>query len=78
MRLVDCFTDLIAYTSIVTQSSTAGSTAFSQVDGNIRRLIADSETLCDKGGFAPTDYDLARFAVFAWVDEDDLGFPVGR
>ena len=69
MRLVDCFTDLIAYTSLVTRPSGAGQTSFEQVDANIRRLIADSEVLCEKGGFAPTDYDPARFAVFAWVDE---------
>ena len=69
MRLADCFTELIAYTSLVVQPTGSGQTSFDQVDANIRRLIADSEALCNKGGFAPADYDLARFAVFAWIDE---------
>ncbi|MBC2713423.1 MAG: DotU family type IV/VI secretion system protein [Desulfosarcina sp.] len=72
MRLADCFTDLVAYTSLVTRPSGAGQTSFEQADANIRRLIADSEARCEKGGFTPIDYDLARFAVFAWVDESIL------
>jgi type VI secretion system protein ImpK len=72
MRLADCFTDLIAYTAFVTQSPDSGQASFEQVDANIRRLVADSESMCEKGGFTPNDYDLARFAVFAWVDETIL------
>jgi len=72
MRLADCFTDLIAYTAFATQSPDAGQASFEQVDANIRRLVADSESMCEKGGFTPNDYDLARFAVFAWVDETIL------
>ena len=68
MRLADCFTDLIAYTALVVRPTGGGQT-FDQVDANIRRLLADSEALCNKGGFEPTDYDLGRFAVFAWIDE---------
>jgi type VI secretion system protein ImpK len=72
MRLADCFTDLIAYTAFVTQSADSGQATFEQVDANIRRLVADSESMCEKEGFTPGDYDLARFAVFAWVDETIL------
>lgn len=69
MRLADCFTDLIAYTSLIVRPTGSGQTSFDQVNANIRRLIADSEALCNKAGMAPADYDLARFAVFAWIDE---------
>ncbi len=72
MRLADCFTDLIAYTTLIVRPTGAAQTSFDQVDANIRRLIADSEALCNKGGFQPGDYDLARFAVFAWIDESIL------
>jgi type VI secretion system protein ImpK len=69
MRLADCFTELIAYTSLVLQAAGGGQISFDQVDANIRRLIAESEGLCKQGGFDSADYDLARFAVFAWIDE---------
>jgi type VI secretion system protein ImpK len=72
MRLADCFTDLIAYTAFVTQSADSDQATFEQVDANIRRLVADSESTCEKKGFTPGDYDQARFAVFAWVDETIL------
>lgn len=72
MRLTDCFTDLIAYTSMAVQPSGSSQISFDQVDANIRRLIAESETHCKEGGFAQGDCDLARFAVFAWIDETIL------
>lgn len=73
MRLSDCFTELLAYTTLVIQPTGGAQADFNQVDANIRRLITESEVLSKKGGFAPTDYDLARFAVFAWIDEAILG-----
>lgn len=73
MRLSDCFIDLMAYTALVIRPGTsAGQATFEQVAADIQRLIADSETCCQKGGFATDDYDLARFAVFAWIDETIL------
>ncbi|PID40767.1 MAG: type VI secretion system protein ImpK [Proteobacteria bacterium] len=72
MRLADCFTDLLAYTTMAVQPAGSGQASFDQVNANIRRLIADSEALCKQGGFDQTDYELARFAVFAWVDETIL------
>jgi len=69
MRLSDCFIKLIAYVAYLTRSSADRQPAFAQVNADIQRLIAESETICHQGGFAREDYDLARFAVFAWVDE---------
>ena len=65
MRLSDCFIELIAYTSMVIRPDTGRQAAFEQVEADIRRLIAQSEAICQKGGFSSADYDMARFAVFA-------------
>ncbi len=72
MRLSDCFIELIAYTALVIRPHAAGQTTFEQVEADIRRLIAESEAASQQGGFAAADYDLARFAVFAWIDETIL------
>ncbi|MFO7713038.1 DotU family type IV/VI secretion system protein [Desulfosarcina sp.] len=72
MRLSDCFIELIAYTALVIRPESNRQADFEQVRADIQRLIAASETACQKGGFATADYDLARFAVFAWIDETIL------
>lgn len=72
MRLSDCFIELMAYVALVIRRDGSGSVAFEQVDTDIRRLITESEVLCQTGGFPSVDYDLARFAVFAWIDETVL------
>lgn len=72
MRLSDCFIELIAYTALIIRPHGGGQTTFDQVQADIRRLIAESEAACQQGGFSSADYDLARFAVFAWIDETIL------
>ncbi len=72
MRLSDCFIELIAYTALVMRPDKMSSSAFEQVEADLRRLIAESEAKCQQGGFSSADYDLARFAVFAWIDETIL------
>jgi type VI secretion system protein ImpK len=72
MRLSDCFIELIAYTAMVIRPTSGAQASFEQVDADIRRLISESERHCQKGGFQEPDYDLARFAVFAWIDETIL------
>ena len=69
MRLSDCFIKLIAYVAYLTRFSADRQPAFTRVNTDIQRLVAESEAICSQGGFAREDYDLARFAVFAWVDE---------
>lgn len=72
MRLSDCFIELMAYTALVIRPDGGGQAAFEQVEADIRRLIAESEAKCQQGGISSADYDLARFAVFAWIDETIL------
>ncbi len=72
MRLSDCFMELIAYVAYMMKSVDVSQPSFDQVSADIRRMISESEHLAEKGGFSSEDYMLARFAVFAWVDETIL------
>lgn len=69
MRLSDCFMEIIAYTAFVVRDDTGAPLPYDQVRANMQHLIAQSETCMEKGQFPPEDFNLARFAVFAWVDE---------
>jgi type VI secretion system protein ImpK len=68
MRLADCFTDMISYTLLLLKKE-GESIPFDQALGHMDRLIHDSESLFETTGISREDYDLARFAVFAWIDE---------
>lgn len=72
MRLSDCFIEIIAYVSFIARAVGAEQPSFQQARNNIQRLIAQSEAAQETGRFSQEDYDLARFAVFAWVDETIL------
>jgi len=69
MRLTDCFMELIAYVAYFIKDAQVRQSSFEQVKADIQRLITAAEARFNAGGFAREDYDLARFAVFAWVDE---------
>lgn len=71
MRLTDCFMQIITYTAFTVRAGTAD-VSFEQVHGNLQRLISEGESLLQTQPFSREDYDLARFAVFAWVDETIL------
>jgi type VI secretion system protein ImpK len=68
MRLADCFTDLWVYVSYCLKQGGHPPT-FDQFKANVQRLIDQSEALGRAGPFSPDDLELARFAVFAWIDE---------
>jgi type VI secretion system protein ImpK len=70
MRLADCFTDMISYTLLLLKKKQGESIPFDQAVTHMDRLINDSESLFEKVGASREDYDLARFAVFAWIDEN--------
>ncbi len=67
MRLTDCFMDVIAYVAYLLRSKKMP--PYDQVRADILRLISESEGIFEKGSFPRDDYDLARFAVCAWIDE---------
>ncbi len=73
MRLSDCFTDIITYTILLQKNNGLKQISFDQASSDMDRLNRDSEFLFEKSGVARQDFDLARFAVFAWVDETIMG-----
>ena len=75
MRISDCFMEIIAYTAFVARSDTAGQPPFEQVKATMQRLITQSESLLEKNQFSHEDYQAARFAIFAWVDETFMASP---
>lgn len=47
----------------------AGTFSFEMVRDSYHRLFAQSQELCQRGHVPQADFDLAKFAVCAWVDE---------
>jgi type VI secretion system protein ImpK len=60
---------IMAYTIVVARSAPGAPLSFEQVRANMQRLISQSEGHLEQGQFSHEDYNTARFAVFAWVDE---------
>lgn len=73
MKLIDCFVELIAYVSYVLKSLPAEQPNFERVKADITNLINKSQADSRSLQISPQDYELAQFAVFAWVDESFLG-----
>lgn len=69
MRLTDCFIELIAYTTYFLKAVARKQPSFDQVQADFQRLIAKSQESFNDSTFSQEDYDLARFAIFAWIDE---------
>ncbi len=69
MHLTDCFMPLVAYVTYFQQNAASTQPPFEQVKGDVRRLLSDSESNVMKTVFSHEDYDSARFAICAWVDE---------
>lgn len=75
MRLTECFINIIAYVGYFLKSVAVRQPSYDQVRTDIRRLIAESERHLENGTVSREDYDLARFAIFAWIDEAILSSP---
>jgi type VI secretion system protein ImpK len=69
MRLIDCFMNIIVYVTYLGKSGTEKQSSYDHVRADIRRLIAQSESCLENETVSREDYDMARFAVFAWIDE---------
>ena len=69
MRLIDCFINIISFVAFFLKSPGVKQSSYEKVKGNIQRLIAQSESCIGNEKISREDYDLARFAVLAWVDE---------
>jgi type VI secretion system protein ImpK len=75
MRLTDCFVDLVAYVAYFLKNVENKQPPFDKVKADIQRLMSETENRMRDGGFSQEDYDSARFAVCAWVDEAILSSP---
>jgi type VI secretion system protein ImpK len=75
MRLLDCFIELIAYMAYFKKIVVSGQPEYNQVKADIDQLITKSQNHPHRNRYSPTDFDLAQFAVFAWIDEMLLDSP---
>ncbi len=69
MRLTDIFMELLAYVTYFNKSVAVKQPSYDQVKADITRLMSDIEIRVGQSNITPDDFDLARFAVVAWVDE---------
>ena len=69
MRLSDCFVDLIAYVTYAMENRENLPGGCDALYARLEDLIRQSEMTYTKHDFSREDYDLARFAVFVWIDE---------
>ena len=69
MHLSDCFIETMAYITYVLKSVEARQPAYDEVYTAVRSLLKDSENNVARGLIPRDDYDQARFAICAWVDE---------
>ena len=69
MRLTDIFMELLAYVTYFNKSVAVKQPSYDQVKADITRLMSDIEIRVGQSQIPPDDFDLARFAVVAWVDE---------
>jgi type VI secretion system protein ImpK len=69
MRLTDCFMEMVAYIAYFVKIAPARQQPFDRVKADVDRLLSESRNRAEQAGFGPEDYDLARFAIIAWVDE---------
>jgi type VI secretion system protein ImpK len=65
----------MAYAAYFLKTVAVKQPPYEQVKADVLRLLTQSESCLKKGLFPKEDYDLARFAVCAWVDEAILNSP---
>ena len=69
MHLTDCFMELVAYATHFLRTAAVRQPSYPEVRREIDLLLAAGESWVKREGFSRDDFDLARFAVCAWIDE---------
>lgn len=64
--------ELFAYVSLLTERSEGNEPSFDRVKDDIDQLLKKSQDCAIQAGFGQEDYELARFAICAWIDEKIL------
>ncbi len=73
VRFIDGFIELLGYVQSFRQTAAEKQPAYEEVRSEILRLLKQSERLPGNSDGSFADYDQARYAVCAWIDESILG-----
>jgi type VI secretion system protein ImpK len=69
MGLADCFMELFGYVHTLRQNAAARQPSYDVVRADVLRLLKQSEAFPTKNGCTWEEYDAARYALCAWIDE---------
>lgn len=69
VRLLDCYVELFAYIVDFRKTCVTNNPSFEDVTQKVKNLLAAGAKKAVSLQIDPRDYDLARFAVCAWIDE---------
>lgn len=69
MHLSHCFIEAFAFVTEFRNTVELKQPAFAEVKGAVDRLLAQADLLAGQTGLPHDDFDQARFAVCAWIDE---------
>ncbi len=69
MHLSDYFIELIALVTHFLRVDNAATRTFDKLRGEIDSLLSEKQAEAMRDQISPGDFDLARFAVCAWIDE---------
>ncbi|WP_303721782.1 DotU family type IV/VI secretion system protein [Malonomonas rubra] len=69
MRMTDCFSETVAYVSYFLIADAGRQIGFDQFSSEVRRLLTESEQYVRNNQVSQDDYNQARFAICAWIDE---------
>jgi type VI secretion system protein ImpK len=72
MRLIDCFIDIVTYTTDLLRIGGREQPAFGKVKNDYTILFNLAEERLKQGNVSAEEWENARFAVCAWVDESIL------
>ncbi|OQX20439.1 MAG: hypothetical protein BWK76_01190 [Desulfobulbaceae bacterium A2] len=72
MRLLDCFIELISYVAYFRKIAATSQPDFHRVKADIEQLVGRAQQHQYRSFCSAKDFDLAQFAVFAWIDETIL------
>lgn len=77
VSLREVFTPLFSYTLLFTRSPTAQQRPFSEIRTALNGLLEEQKVLVKRHDIAVPDYENARFAAVAWIDELILRYAYG-
>ncbi|WP_235044923.1 DotU family type IV/VI secretion system protein [Geobacter sulfurreducens] len=69
MHLTDCFTDVMAYLNHSLRTIGVRQPPYGEIRCEIERFMATADAAARSEGLDGEEFDLARFAVCAWIDE---------